>query len=316
MGMLIEGRWQNVDRETRKGVFVRRDSAFRHAVTADGGSGFQAEPDRYHLYVSLACPWACRTVMLRSLKRLKDVIGMTVVSPDMLENGWTFEGTSDPVNGFQFLYQAYQAGDAAYTGPVTVPVLWDKWTRTIVNNESSEIIRMLNRAFDAWGDAGVDLYPPAQAAAIDVLNERMYGAVNNGVYKAGFATTQDAYEDAVRPLFAVLADLDERLATRRFLLGPAMTEADVRLFTTVVRFDSVYYAHFKCSLRQIRDYANLSGWLRDMAQWPGIAETVDLAQIKRHYYGSQRWVNPTGIVPLGPTIDLTSPHGREHLQEG
>ena len=314
MGMLIEGRWQDVDRMARKGAFVRRDSAFRRFVTSDGSSGFPAEPGRYHLYVSLACPWASRAVVVRALKRLEPVIGMTVVSPDMLENGWTFEGGHDPLTGSRYLYELYRAADPTHTGPVTVPVLWDTRERTIVNNESSEIIRMLNQAFDAWGDRGVDLYPAPLAAEIDALNARIYGAVNNGVYKAGFATTQAAYDDAVVPLFAVLDELDERLSVRRFLTGPDFTEADVRLFTTLVRFDLVYYGHFKCNIRQIRDYPNLDGWLRDVYQWPGIAGTVDLAQIKRHYYGSQRWVNPTGIIPAGPSVDLTAPHGRQHLE--
>ena len=311
--MLVEGRWQDMDRMARKGAFVRRDSVFRGAVTADGSSGFPAEPGRYHLYVSLACPWASRAVIVRALKRLKPVVGMTVVSPDMLENGWTFEGGPDPITGSRYLYELYAAADPAHTGPATVPVLWDKQRRTIVNNESSEIIRMLNRAFDAWGDADVDLYPARLAPEIDALNARIYGTVNNGVYKAGFATTQAAYDEAVVPLFTMLDELDERLATRRFLTGPEITEADIRLFTTAVRFDLVYYSHFKCNVRQLRDYANLEGWLRDVYQWPGIAATVDLAQIKRHYYGSQRWVNPTGIVPVGPSVDLTAPHGRERL---
>ena len=312
MGMLVDGHWQDIDRAARKGAFVRRDSAFRRFVTADGSSGFRAEPGRYRLYVSLACPWASRTVILRKLKRLEPVIGMTVVSPDMLENGWTFEG-ADPLTGFRYLYELYAAADPAHTGPATVPVLWDTQGRTIVNNESSEIIRMLNREFDAWGDAGVDLYPARLAPEIDVLNDRIYETVNNGVYKAGFATTQLAYEAAVVPLFVMLDELDERLTRQRFLFGRQITETDIRLFTTLVRFDLVYYGHFKCNVRQLRDYANLEGWLRDVHQWPGIAETVDLAQIKRHYYGSQRWVNPTGIIPVGPSVDLSAPHGRQRL---
>ncbi len=313
MGMLVDGRWQDIGRNARQGDFVRRDSAFRRFVTADGASGFPAEPGRYHLYVSLACPWASRTVIVRRLKRLERVIGMTVTSPDMLEHGWTFGANPEPLTGARYLYEIYAAADPDYTGSVTVPVLWDTQTRTIVNNESSEIIRMLNRAFDAWGDAGVDLYPARLAPEIDALNARIYDAVNNGVYKAGFATTQAAYEEAVVSLFAMLDELDERLATRRFLLGPQITETDIRLFTTAVRFDLVYYGHFKCNICQLRDYANLEGWLRDVYQWPGIAATVDLAQIKRHYYGSQRWVNPTGIIPVGPSVDLTAPHGRQHL---
>lgn len=312
MGLLIEGRWQDVDRMARKGAFVRRDSAFRDFVEA-GASRFPAEPGRYHLYVSLACPWASRAVIVRKLKRLDQAVGMTVVSPDMLENGWTFEGGPDPLTGFRYLYELYAAADPAYTGAATVPVLWDTDTRTIVNNESSEIIRMLNHAFDAWGDPDVDLYPAGLAPEIDALNARIYGAVNNGVYKAGFATAQAAYEEAVLPLFAMLDELNERLAAQRFLVGRQVTEADIRLFTTLVRFDLVYYSHFKCNIRQLRDYPNLEGWLRDVYQTPGVAETVDLAQIKRHYYGSQRWVNPTGIIPVGPDVDLTAPHGRQRL---
>jgi putative glutathione S-transferase len=296
----------------RKGAFVRRDSAFRDFVEA-GASRFPAEPGRYHLYVSLACPWASRAVIVRKLKRLDQAVGMTVVSPDMLENGWTFEGGPDPLTGFRYLYELYAAADPAYTGAATVPVLWDTDTRTIVNNESSEIIRMLNHAFDAWGDPDVDLYPAGLAPEIDALNARIYGAVNNGVYKAGFATAQAAYEEAVLPLFAMLDELNERLAAQRFLVGRQVTEADIRLFTTLVRFDLVYYSHFKCNIRQLRDYPNLEGWLRDVYQTPGVAETVDLAQIKRHYYGSQRWVNPTGIIPVGPDVDLTAPHGRQRL---
>jgi putative glutathione S-transferase len=312
MGMLIDGEWRNIDRAARKGAFVRRDSAFRDFVSADGSSTFPAEAGRYHLYVSLACPWASRTIILRKLKRLETVIGMTVVSPDMLENGWTFI-EPDPVMGFRYLYQLYAAADARHTGPATVPVLWDKRTSTIVNNESSEIIRMLNHEFDEWGDASLDFYPHHLAGEIDALNARIYETVNNGVYKAGFATKQAAYEAAVLPLFAMLDELEQRLAHQRFLFGSSITETDIRLFTTLVRFDTVYYSHFKCNIRQLRDYPNLDGWLRDMAQTPGIAETIDLAQIKRHYYGSQLWVNPTGIIPIGPEIDLLTPHDRNRF---
>ncbi len=307
VGMLIDGVWQDIDRAARTGRFVRRDSTFRRFVTADGASGFRAEPGRYHLYVSLACPWASRTVILRRLKRLEAVIGMSVFSPDMLEHGWTFGEAADPATGFHHLYQFYVAADAGYTGAATVPVLWDMRTGTIVNNELSEIIRMLNREFDAWGDPDLDLYPARLADGIDALNARLYEAVNNGVYRAGFATTQAAYEEAVVPLFAMLDELDGRLAERRFLFGPEITETDIRLFTTAVRFDLVYYGHFKCNIRQFRDYPNLQRWLCGMYAIPGIAETVDLAQIKRHYYGSQRWVNPTGIIPLGPAVDLGTP---------
>ena len=314
MGMLIDGQWREVDRNAHGGSFVRRESAFRQWVTAGNSSNFPARPDRYHLYVSLACPWASRTIIVRALKRLENVIGLTVVSPDMLEHGWTFEGGHDPLTGCDHLHQLYTLSDPSYTGNVTVPVLWDREQRTVVNNESSDIVRMLNRAFDAWGDATIDLYPPYLADAIDALNAEIYEAINNGVYRAGFATTQDAYNDAVCALFPALDRLDARLAKRRFLFGSNLTETDIRLFTTLVRFDLVYYGHFKCNLRQLRDYSNLHGWLRDVYQWPGIAATVSMAQIKRHYYGSQRWVNPTGIVPLGPVVDLESPSGRDHVK--
>ena len=313
MGMLIEGNWHEVDRAAHGGAFVRQESGFRNWVTASGASGFPARPDRYHLYVSLACPWASRAVVVRALKRLERVIGLTVVSPDMMEHGWTFEGGSDLLTGFEHLHQLYTLSDPSYTGHVTVPVLWDRERRMIVNNESSEIIRMMNREFDAWGDGTVDLYPPHLSEVIDALNAEIYESINNGVYRAGFATTQEAYNDAVGTLFPALDQLEALLATHRFLFGPNLTESDVRLFTTLIRFDTVYYGHFKCNLRQIRDYPNLYGWLRDVYQWPGIAGTVSLNQIKRHYYGSQRWVNPTGIVPLGPIVDFESPSNREHL---
>ncbi len=306
MGMLIDGQWKDIDRTARKGAFVRSDSAFRSAVTIDGSSDFPAELARYHLYVSLACPWASRTIIVRRLKRLEHVIGMTMVSPDMFENGWTFEDGADSVTGFQYLYELYAAADSHYTGPATVPVLWDRKSQTIVNNESSELIRILNHAFDVWGDAGVDLYPAELADEIDALNAGLYDAVNNGVYKAGFATTQAAYEAAITPLFVALDDLNNRLKSNQFLVGSRLTEADIRLFTTAIRFDVVYYSHFKCNVRQLRDYPNLRRWLRRMYETPGIAETVDFQQIKRHYYGSQRWVNPTGIVPVGPDIPLIS----------
>ena len=296
------------------GAFVRQDSVFRDRVTADGSSGYPAEAGRYHLYVSLACPWAHRAVIVRALKGLEAAIDVTVVDPIRDERGWRFLSEQpDPLHGWTSLSEGYLQSNPRFEGRVTVPVLWDKETGRIVNNESSEIIRMLNREFDAWGDPSLDLYPAPLAAGIDALNARLYGAVNNGVYKAGFATVQSAYEAALVPLFAMLDELDERLATRRFLFGPHMTETDIRLFTTLVRFDLVYYSHFKCNLRQIRDYTFLQGWLRDMYQTPGIAETVDMAQIKRHYYGSQRWVNPTGIIPVGPPVDLTAAPGRNHL---
>ena len=301
MGILVDGQWKDFDRTAGNGDYVRKDSSFRHWITADGR--FPAEPGRYHLFVSLACPWASRAVAVRALRGLDPALGMTVVSPDMLEHGWTFDPAPEPITGAHYLYQVYTAADPAYSGTATVPILYDKVARTIVNNESADIMRMLETVLGS----GPDLYPPALAADIDALNDRIYGAVNNGVYKAGFATTQTAYEDAVTPLFERLDELDAGLADRRFLHGADLTETDIRLFTTAIRFDLVYFSHFKCNIRQWRDYPNLSRWLRDMLAIPGIAPTVDLAQIKRHYYFSQRWVNPTGIVPAGPAAPGRTP---------
>ena len=298
----------------RRGAFVRQQSRFRDWVGADGSAAFPAEPGRYHLYVSLACPWASRTVIVRRLKRLEDVIGLTVVDPLRDERGWRFTAEEpDPVNGFAFLSEAYRASDPAFDGRVTVPVLWDRQSGRIVNNESADIVRMLNSAFDAWGDASVDLYPEPLRAEIDAINERVYETINNGVYRAGFATTQEAYEEAFAALFDSLDWLEERLAQRRYLLGDAITEADWRLFVTLVRFDAVYVGHFKCNLRRIADYPNLSGFLRDLYQQPGIAATVDFDHIKRHYYMTHAQLNPTRIVPKGPLLDLGAPHGREAL---
>ena len=297
------------------GAFVRQESRFRDWVTADGSSGFPAAPGRYHLYVSLACPWASRTLIWRQLKGLQDAIGVTVVDPLRDERGWRFtDEEPDPVNGFRFLSEAYERSAPAFDGRVTVPVLWDKETGRIVNNESAEIVRMLNSAWDEWGDAGVDLYPDALRDEIDAINERVYATVNTGVSRARFATTQGAYEHAFDALFATLDWLDERLATRRYLLGEQITEADWRLFVTLVRFDAVYVGHFKCNLRRIDDYAHLSGYLRDLYQQPGIAATVDFDQIKRHYYMTHPQLNPTRIVPKGPQLDLDRPHGRDRIQ--
>ncbi|TWB31669.1 glutathione S-transferase family protein [Nitrospirillum bahiense] len=328
MGLLVEGEWRDVWYETKStgGRFVRKDSAFRNWVTADGSAGpngdggFKAEAGRYHLYVSLACPWAHRTLIMRTLKGLEDAISVSVVHWRMLEEGWTFaEGPGtvpDTVNNARVLYQVYQAADPRYSGRVTVPVLWDKQRRTIVNNESSEIIRMFNGAFDGVGAKPGDYYPQALRPEIDALNARIYDTVNNGVYKAGFATTQAAYEEAVGPLFETLDWLDDRLASRRFLTGDHVTEADIRLFTTLVRFDPVYVGHFKCNIRRIADYANLSAYLRDLYQLPGVAGTVNLTHIKGHYYESHRSINPTGIVPVGPALDYGKPHGRERVSPG
>jgi glutathionyl-hydroquinone reductase len=322
MGMLVDGVWHDqwYDTKSTGGRFVRKAATFRNWVTPDGSpgpsgrGGFRAEPGRYHLYISLACPWAHRTLIFRKLKGLEDMISLSVVHWLMLENGWTFaDGPAvvpDPLHGARFLHEIYTRAEPHYTGRVIVPVLWDKATDTIVSNESSEIIRMFNSAFDETGAAPGNFYPENLRLGIDGWNARIYATVNNGVYKAGFATTQEAYEEAFVELFATLGVLEEHLGTHRYLLGGRLTEADWRLFTTLVRFDPVYFGHFKCNLRRIADYPNLSGYLRDLYQMPGIAETVDIWHIKGHYYGSHRTINPTGIVPLGPTVDLTLPHGR------
>ncbi|KAA2237124.1 glutathione S-transferase family protein [Salinarimonas soli] len=322
MGLLVDGVWQDrwYDTSGSGGRFKRQDSAFRSWITPDGApgptgeGGFKAEPGRYHLYVSLACPWAHRTLILRRLKGLDGMIGLSVVHWRMLENGWTFEDgpgvIPDPVARARVLHEVYTAAKPDYTGRVTVPALWDLERGTIVSNESSEIIRMFNSAFDGVGALPGDYYPAALRPEIDALNALIYDTVNNGVYKAGFATAQAAYEEAVRPLFETLDGLDERLGRARYLCGDRVTEADWRLFTTLVRFDPVYVGHFKCNLRRIADYPNLSGYLRDLYQTPGIAETVNMPHIKGHYYESHATINPTGIVPLGPVMDLEAPHGR------
>jgi glutathionyl-hydroquinone reductase len=327
MGSLVEGIWQDDWYDTSKtgGRFERSQSQWRDWVTADGRPapgrerGFPAEPGRYHLYVSLACPWAHRTLIVRRLKKLDDIIGVSVVHHFMGRHGWTFleedGATGDALYGLDHLHQLYTKADPSYSGRVTVPVLWDRKEETIVSNESAEIIRMLNSAFDAWGDAGLDLYPEPLRAEIDAINERVYDAINNGVYKAGFATTQSAYEDAFDTLFAALDDMEARLARRRYLAGDRITEADWRLFTTLVRFDPVYFGHFKCNLRRITDYPNLSNYLRELYQVSGVAGTVDFRHIKHHYYGSHETVNPTRIVPKGPEIDLQAPHDRGRLKE-
>jgi glutathionyl-hydroquinone reductase len=297
-----------------RGRFVRQASRFRDRVSADGSSGHPAEPGRYHLYVSRACPWAHRAIIVRRLKRLEDVVSMSVVDPVRDGRGWAFRpgcgNGPDPVNGFGFLSEAYAATDPAFVGRITVPVLWDRATGRIVNNESADVIRMLNSEFDAWGDRAVDLYPEDLRDEIDEVNARVYRTVNNGVYRAGFATTQDAYDEAFDALFATLGDLDLMLGDRTYLAGDRVTEADWRLFTTLVRFDAVYVLHFKCNLRRIVDYPRLWPYLRELYQWPGVAETVDMDHIKRHYYLTHGSINPTGIVPRGPDTDFTLPHGR------
>lgn len=325
MGKLIEGTWHDVwyDTDANDGRFVREDAGFRNWVTPDGAAGptgtggFAAEPGRYHLYVSLACPWAHRTIIMRRLKGLESVVSMSVVNAYMGPEGWTFEPgrgvVPDDVNGATRLHQIYTRAKPDYTGRVTVPVLWDKRTQTIVSNESAEIIRMLNSAFNEAGATGPDYYPESLRAAIDDVNGFVYPNINNGVYRAGFATEQTAYDPAVTDLFAALDTLDERLGKQRYLTGATITEADWRLFTTLVRFDAVYYAHFKCNIRRLQDYPHLWPYLRDLYQQPGIAATVDLDYTKEHYYRSQVAVNPTGIVPAGPTLDLAAPHGRAAL---
>lgn len=312
MGLMVDGRWRDEWYDTAKsgGRFVRSDSRFRNWITADGSSAFPAEAGRYHLYVSYACPWAHRTLIVRALKGLEDRVSVSVVEPLMGKNGWTLAKEADPVLGARFLYDVYRAADTGYSGRVTVPVLWDRKTGAIVSNESSEIIRMFNTAFDGLGAAAGDYYPAPLRAAIDSINERVYATVNNGVYKAGFATTQEAYDEAVRALFDSLDWLEERLSRQRYLAGDRLTEADIRLFTTLVRFDAVYHGHFKCNIRRLTDYPNLWAFTREIYQIAGVAQTVRLDHIKIHYYASHRTINPSGIVPAGPAIDFTEPHGR------
>jgi len=306
--------------KTVKGEFVRVESGFRNWVTQDGSAGpsgeggFAAEPDRYHLYVSYACPWAHRTLIFRALKGLEKIISVSIVHPLMPSESWMFAeypgATEDHVNGAKYLYENYLIADAHFDGQVTVPVLWDKKRRTIVNNESSEIIRMFNSAFDAYANAAIDFYPASLSKEIDDINELVYTNVNNGVYRAGFATTQKAYERAFDKLFTTLDELEARLATQPYLVGEQITEADWRLFTTLVRFDPVYYGHFKCNKKRLVDYPNLWAYTRALYQIPGVAETVNMDHIKYHYYASHTKINPTGIVPKGPEIDFLQPHGR------
>jgi putative glutathione S-transferase len=303
--------------ETSQGEFVRQDDVFRDWVRADGSSGYPAVAGRYHLYVSLACPWACRTIIVRKLRGLESAIGMTVVDPIRDERGWAFRDgpgySKDPINGFRFLREAYLATDPGYKGRVTVPVLWDKQTKRIVSNSDDDIMRMFETEFNALSSNKLDLYPSQFRAEIDQLNELIYQTVNNGVYRAGFATTQAAYERAAYRVFETLDSLEQRLSARRYLFGATPLETDWRLFVTIVRFDAVYYGHFKCNLRRIIDYPNLFGYLKDLYQIPGIAETVNFDHIKRHYYITHDDINPTRIVPIGPLQDLTAPHGRERL---
>jgi putative glutathione S-transferase len=322
--MLVDGVWQEDGaRTSARGRYQRAPTRFHNWVTPDGApgpsgeGGFEAAPGRYHLYVSHACPWAHRTLIFRKLKKLEDAISVSVVDPVMLEGGWRFSeapaAIPDFVNGKEWLREIYLMTDPHITGRVTVPVLWDKERKTIVNNESSEIIRMLNSAFEVFTNAHEDYYPERLRAEIDRINAFVYKNVNNGVYRTGFATTQAAYDEAFRHLFIALDELERHLATHRYLAGDRVSEADWRLFTTLVRFDAVYYSHFKCNLRRIADYANLSNYLRELYQWPGVKDTVSFDHIKTHYYASHRTLNPSGIVPRGPALDYDAPHDRARL---
>ncbi|MEH6798859.1 MAG: glutathione S-transferase family protein [Halopseudomonas sabulinigri] len=312
MGRLVKGDWRDewYDTESTGGAFKREDAGFREQI----GEGLRYPPasNRYHLYVSLACPWAHRTLIMRTLKGLEPHISVTVTHPHMLTQGWHYE-PPEPLYGFEFHHQLYTRAKSDYSGRVTVPVLWDKQSESIVNNESAEILRLFNSAFNSLTGNHDDYYPQPLRDEIDNINERVYHDINNGVYKAGFATTQQAYEEACLPLFAALDWVDERLAARRYLTGERITEADWRLFTTLVRFDPVYHGHFKCNIRRIQDYPHLSGYLRELYQWPGVAQTVNYEHIKQHYYYSHDTINPTRIVPLGMGQDLRQPHGRAYL---
>ncbi len=326
MGLLVDGTWHDVwyDTKASQGRFVRSESQFRNWITADGSAGasgragFRAEPGRYHLYVAFACPWAHRTLIMRKLKGLETLISVSATSSYMGAEGWTFapgpETIADDVNHVQRVYELYTLADPQYSGRATVPILWDKQQRTIVSNESAEIVRMLNSAFDSVGANGNDYYPAALRAEIDEWNALIYPNVNNGVYRAGFATTQEAYEEAAIAVFAALDKLERQLSMHRYLTGSRLTEADIRLFTTLIRFDPVYHTHFKCNLRRVVDYPNLWGFVRDIYQLPGIASTVHIDFIKAHYYGSHANLNPSRIIPIGPALDYLAPHNRNRLQ--
>ncbi len=305
------------DEQSPEGEFTRQEDSFLEWVTADGTSGYLAENGRYHLYVSLACPWAHRTIIVRKLKGLEDIVSMSVVDPIRDDDGWAFRDgdgySTDPLNGFQLLSEAYRATDSTYASRVTVPVLWDKLNTRIVSNSDDDIMRMFNREFDGVGGRTLDLYPKELRNEIDDLNNVLYEGINDGVYRAGFATSQAVYEAAVRRLFDTLDMLERVLSTQRYLLGSRILESDWRLFVTLIRFDAVYHGHFKCNLRRIVDYPNLFGYLRDLYQHEGIADTVNFDHIKRHYYITHDDINPTQLVPLGPEQDLTSPHSRDSL---
>lgn len=321
LGILKDGKWiSEREQEDSEGRFVRPSTTFRNQITADGSSGFKAEPGRYHLYISWACPWANRTAILRQLKGLQDVIGMSVVAPEIHENSWEFSDEPgcipDTVNGTQYLWQIYLKADSNYSGRVTVPVLWDKQTGTIVNNESREIIRMFDTEFNAFAKQNVNFYPEhlQKVKVVDETIDAIYQPINNGVYRAGFATSQSAYDEAVTELFKALDHWEKVLEKQRYLCGEQITEADWCMFTTLFRFDAVYYVHFKCNLHRIVDYSNLWNYLKDLYQQPGVKETCHLDHIKRHYYKSHPKVNPTRIVPKGPLIDFDAPHNRKQLR--
>ena len=310
MGVLIDGEWRDDPPQNGgSGEFVRQASRFRDRITADGSSGFKAAAGRYHLFVARACPWCHRTMIMRVLKRLQNVISISYVEPAMLEHGWTFQ-QPDPLTGSRYVYELYQQADPLFTGRATVPVLWDKETNAIVNNESSDILRMLNSEFDEIAHELTNYYPDALAPDIDAVNDRIYETVNNGVYRAGFATTQAAYTTAVEALFSSLDWIEQQLQRQRYLVADLLTEADLRLFPTLVRFDAVYYGHFKCNVRHVYEYPALWSYTRELYQLPGIAQTVSIDEYKAHYYGSHRKLNPSGIVPVGPVLDFTTPHGR------
>ncbi len=324
MGLLVDGTWHDTwyDTKSTGGAFKRSAAQFRNWLTADGSAGasgkggFKAEPGRYHLYVSHACPWAHRTLIFRELKGLTDLISVSVVHPDMLDKGWSFEtddhgATGDDLYGLDYAHQIYTKADPTYSGRVTVPILWDKQQETIVSNESSEIIRMFNSAFNEITGNRDDYWPEAMRDEIEEVNARIYSDVNNGVYKSGFATSQQAYDAAIRPLFDTLDWLEDRLARNRYLMGDRVTEADWRLFTTLIRFDPVYHLHFKCNKRRLIDYPNLWAYTRELYQWPGVAQTVNMTHIVRHYHYSHDSINPHRIIPVNPTLDYLEPHGRD-----
>jgi putative glutathione S-transferase len=313
MGLIVNGKWvdQWYDTDKSEGSFVRQDSRFRDQISSEESSQFKPEAGRYHLYVSLACPWAHRTLIFRKLKQLEDVISVSIVEAKMMENGWAFGENGDPLYHLDYAYQLYLKADSSYEGRVTVPILWDKKTQTIVNNESVEIIRIFNSAFNELTGNTDDYFPVAQREEIEVVNSRIYDSINNGVYKAGFATTQTAYNDAYNSLFKSFDWLEERLSKQRYLVADNITEADWRLFTTLIRFDAVYHGHFKCNRQKLNEFHHISNYVNELYQVAGVSETVDLEYTKIHYYGSHLTINPTQIVPLGTNQNYDAPHDRD-----